>query len=133
MPYLIDTDGIIDYLSDDDAALVLLENLAGEGIAISIVTYMEVYQGIERSPNPDEARRKVEAVLESVPILPLSLDVARRCANLRERLRRQGKRVGSRALDLIIAATALEHELTLVTRNVHDYEDIPDLRLYWHG
>ena len=40
------------------------------------------------------------------------------------------KRVKARALDLINAAIALEHDLTLVTRNVRDYQDIPGLHLY---
>jgi predicted nucleic acid-binding protein len=38
--------------------------------------------------------------------------------------------ITSRVLDLLIAATALKHNLTLVTRNVKDYDDIPDLGLY---
>jgi predicted nucleic acid-binding protein len=33
-------------------------------------------------------------------------------------------------MDLLIAATALEHELTLVTHNLKDFELIPDLKLY---
>jgi predicted nucleic acid-binding protein len=39
----------------------------------------------------------------------------------------------SRALDLLNAATALEHELTLFTRNRADYEDIPDLAILTIG
>jgi hypothetical protein len=56
--------------------------------------------------------------------------VAERCARLRETLRSQNKWVTSRALDLIIAATALEYRLTLVTKNRDDFKDIPDLSLY---
>ena len=48
-------------------------------------------------------------------------------------MRRQGKRVGQRALDLIVAATAIEHDLVLVTRNVRDYADIPQIKLYESG
>jgi len=58
------------------------------------------------------------------------LTVAKRCAALREQLKHEQKRVKSRALDLINATIALEHDLTLVTRNVEDYQDIPDLELY---
>lgn len=127
MAYLVDSDWVIDYLADAPDALALLERLADEGIAISIVTYMEVYQGVERSDDPEGAERQLSAFLESVPLLPLSPGVARRCAHLRETLRRQGKRVNNRALDLLIAATAIEHNLTLVTRNVQDYADVPGL------
>ncbi len=38
--------------------------------------------------------------------------------------------MNARSLDLIIAATALEYNLTLVTRNTEDYADVPDLKLY---
>jgi predicted nucleic acid-binding protein len=34
------------------------------------------------------------------------------------------------ALDLLIAATALEYDLTLVTDNIEDFKDIPDLNLH---
>lgn len=130
MPYLIDSDWMIDYFAGVPQALALLDRLADEGIAISIITYMEIFQGVGRSANPEEAEKRVVAFLDSVPLLPLSRAVARRCARLREALRRQGKRVNSRALDLIIAATALEHELTLVTRNTEDYADVPALNVY---
>jgi predicted nucleic acid-binding protein len=45
-------------------------------------------------------------------------------------LTKSNKRVNSRALDLIIAATALEYSLTLVTKNTDGFKDIPDLTLY---
>jgi predicted nucleic acid-binding protein len=66
----------------------------------------------------------------SVPVLPFSLSVAKRCAALREQLKTEQKRVKSRALDLLNAAIALEHGLTLVSRNYDDYKDIPHLKLY---
>lgn len=130
MAYLIDSDWVIDYLADVPEALELLDRLADERIAISIVTYMEVYQGMERSDDPKEAERQLASFLESVPLLPISPAVARRCAGLRETLRRQGRRVNNRALDLLIAATAIEHDLTLVTRNVQDYADVPGLTTF---
>lgn len=130
MAYLVDSDWVIDYLADVPEGLELLDRLADDGIAISIVTYMEVYQGVERSNDPQGAEQQLSAFLESVPLLPISPAVARRCAGLRETLRRQGKRVNNRALDLLIAATAIEHDLTLVTRNMQDYADIPGLTTF---
>jgi predicted nucleic acid-binding protein len=56
--------------------------------------------------------------------------VARRCAALREELGRQGKRVRARAFDPVLAATALEHRLRLVTRNLADFADLPALSRY---
>lgn len=130
MPFLLDSDLVIDYLNGTPAAVQLLELLAEEGIAISILTYMEVYQGLQRSPNPEQAEQTVRDFLEKVPLIEFSPAVARRCARLRESLRKEGRRVNQRAIDLMIAATALEHDLTLVTRNIQDYEDIPNLKIY---
>ncbi|HLI51670.1 MAG TPA: type II toxin-antitoxin system VapC family toxin [Thermomicrobiaceae bacterium] len=108
----------------------LIAGLAPSGIAISIITYMEAYQGVLQSTNQSGALADFEAFVDVVPILPLPSAVARRCATLREQLRRQGRRLRARALDLIIAAMALERDLILVTRNIDDYRDIPELRIY---
>jgi tRNA(fMet)-specific endonuclease VapC len=130
MPYLLDTTVVIDHLADVREASQLLGELAADGVAMSIITYMEAYQGVLRSPHPKAAQDKFHTFAKSVLILPLSITVAERCVRLRETLRSQNKRVNSRALDLLIAATALEYDLTLVTDNIEDYEDIPDPTLH---
>src|SRR5262245_45596140 len=125
MPYLIDTDWVIDHLENIPEAVALLDSLADEGIAVSVITYMEALQGIRRSPDPQQAQARFDAFFGNVPVLSFSIPEARRCAALRETLRQQGRRVRQRAMDLMIAATALEHNLTLVTRNRDDYRDVP--------
>jgi tRNA(fMet)-specific endonuclease VapC len=129
MPYLVDSNVVIDHLGAVPDASQFLDRFAQDGIVISIVTYMEAFQGVARSTEPEAAHDKFQAFTESVLILPFSFAVAERCARLRETLRSQKKRVNSRALDLIIAATALEYDLTLVTKNTDDFKDIPDLPL----
>jgi tRNA(fMet)-specific endonuclease VapC len=130
MPYLVDSNVVIDHLANVPEASQLLDRLAQAGIVMSIVTYMEAYQGVVRSEQPEEAAEKFHTFADRVLILPFSFAVAERCARLRETLRSQNKRVKSRALDLIITATALEYGLTLVTKNTEDFQDIPDLPLY---
>lgn len=130
MAYLIDSDWVIDHLAGVPEATELLSKLSAEGIAISIITYMESFQGTLREDDPRTAQAKLDTFLEAAPVLPFTPGVARRCALLRETLARQKKRVRARALDLLVAATALEYNLTLVTRNTDDYDDIPGLKLY---
>ena len=129
MPYLVDSDWLIDYLEGTPLARRLLRDLAESGIAISIITYMEAYQGVLRSTDPDDAARRFDALVRAIRLVPISTAVARRCAAIREELRSKGRRTRPRALDLLIAASAIEHGLTLVTRNSKDYEDIPGLDL----
>jgi tRNA(fMet)-specific endonuclease VapC len=130
MPYLVDSNVVIEHLAAVPETSQFLDQFAQDGIVISIVTYMEAYQGVIRSEHPQEASEKFHAFINTVLILPFSFAVAERCARLRETLRKQNKRVKSRALDLIIAATALEYGLTLITKNTEDFKDIPDLSLY---
>lgn len=129
MSSLLDTTWVIDHLHDDPVAVKLLQSLTVEGIAVSIITYLEAFQGTLRLHGP-VSQSKFETFFAKVPILPLTPAIAQRCAYLREYLKRQGKQPNRRAFDLIIAATALEHGLILVTKNRQDFIDIPDLVLY---
>jgi predicted nucleic acid-binding protein len=73
MPHLIDSHVVIDHLAAVPEASALLSRLAEDGIAISIITYLEAFQGIVRSPHPKEAHAKFSAFAKAVPILPLSV------------------------------------------------------------
>jgi len=128
--YLIDSDLAIDHLGDDADAVRLIGLLAPDGLAMSAVSLMEVSQGVGRGPFPQDDAAALDALLAIVRILAFDIAEARRSADLRETLRGQGRRVSSRALDLMIAATAIEHDLILVTRNVRDSRDVPGLVLY---
>jgi predicted nucleic acid-binding protein len=129
MRYLLDTDFVIDHLTGQQDARDTLAQLLPDGVAISIITFSEIYEGIHGSRDPRATTRGFTAFLGGVPVLPISRSVAKRNARLRLELRRQGRPITHRALDLLIAATALEHNLILVTRNRKDYEDIADLTL----
>lgn len=130
MEYLIDSDWAIDHLEEIPPARQLLASLAPRGIAISIITYAEAYHGVVRSPDRFLAERKLVEFLEGVPVLFVTFEVARTLAGIREHLRLQGRPYRRRAFDLVIAATAVANDLTLVTRNFPDYRDVPGLRLY---
>lgn len=78
MPNLIDSDWLIDHLAGIPPAIELLDGLAQEGLAISVIIYMEVYQGVERSPNPEVARAKLTAFLDTVPVIAFESAIAER-------------------------------------------------------
>jgi predicted nucleic acid-binding protein len=130
MPYLFDSDWLIKFLASPDAAPALAERFLQEEPSISVITYLEVYQGAAYGETPDVSIRRLEELVASSRLLVITPEIARRCAYLRHHLAKQGKRVRPRAFDLLIASTALEHDLTLVTNNTKDYADIPRLRIY---
>ena len=92
MPYLVDSTHVIYYLNDLPDAVELLDRLTPAGIAVSIITYIEVFQGVEASPHPRRARAKFNAFFDSVPVLPITIEVAQRCARLRRTLKVHGRR-----------------------------------------
>lgn len=88
---------------------------------LSVVTVAEIERGIERARPRDagfaEARsdwRDGLLRLYVEHLLPVTVSIARRCGRLSAALGHDGA-------DLMIAATALDHGLTVVTRNVRDY------------
>ena len=70
----------------------------------------------------------LEEFLEGVKLISLSLEIMRRFAIIRGYLQQQGTPIGE--MDLLIAATALHHDLTIVTRNRRHFERVPSLKLY---
>lgn len=131
--YLLDTNIIILFLAGDERTVHLLSTLAvqtTERFCVSTVTEMELWDGTYAAPDPVAASAQRHAFLDEVAILPFDSDVARRGAKLRYDLRQAGIRTRERGLDLQIAATALHYGLALVTYNVGDYDDIPELAIH---
>ena len=128
--YLLDSDWLIDYLDDLPDAVELVGPLADAGLAFSVVTYMEAFEGTLRKQDPAAAQARLRAGLRPFHAIHVSQEIAARCAIIRYDLRSRGRRIRDRALDLLIAVTAIEYDLTLVTRNLDDFSDIPGLRLY---
>ncbi|MBX3069310.1 MAG: type II toxin-antitoxin system VapC family toxin [Thermomicrobiales bacterium] len=130
MRYLIDSDILVSYLEGAREAIQLVDGLVPLGVSLSIVTYMETYQGVLRASNPALSERRHATITARMGVLPFTETTARTCARLRHQLLGDGRRIRDRSLDLMIAATAIEHNLILLTRNLADYRDVPGLTIY---
>ena len=120
MKYLVDSDYVVDYLKGRSAAVTLLDDLFSDGLAISIITFAEVYEMLEGHP-----RRYL--VLFNVDVLGINETIAKEFARIRGDLRARGELLPHP--DVFIAATALYYDLTLLTRNIKHFERISDLSL----
>lgn len=128
MMYLIDTDTTIDWLAGRSPATHQLQALAHQPLAISTVTFGEVYEGIYYGRNPATALRVFRTFLRGITVLPVTQVIARRFGIIRGDLRNRGLVIGDD--DTLIAATALHHRLTLVTRNRRHFQRVQGLTLY---
>lgn len=128
MTYLIDTDTTIDWLAGRSPATLQLHALAQQPLAISAVTFGEVYEGIYYGRDPALALRVFRTFLRGITVLPVTQAIARRFGIVRGDLRNRGLLIGDD--DSLIAATALHHGLTLVTRNRRHFQRVQGLTLY---
>lgn len=99
-----------------------LTGVSADDVFLSAVTIGEIERGIVRQRAKDVAfAEALESWLDHTiqvyadRILPVDTRVARRWSNL-------SARIGNDGADLLIAATALEHRLTVVTRNIRHFE-----------
>lgn len=133
MIYLPDTNACIALLRRRNPKLVVRwsEAKASDVILSSVVVY-ELRHGAERSLDPAREHAKLDLFLAPFLSLPFDDGCGRRCAEIRRELERGGLVIGP--YDLQIAATALQHNLVLVTHNTREFARIPGLKLEdWEG
>jgi predicted nucleic acid-binding protein len=101
-----------------------------EAYFVSVVSAGELLHGVRRAEEPGvRAKRQafVEDVIGKFPLLPVDLSVARTHAQIWADLQSRGLLIGPH--DLWLAATSLTHGLTLVTRDLREFERVPGLRI----
>lgn len=94
---------------------------------MSAISVAELAEGAFSDPDPPQALLPTQELLATFAVIPVTSAIAFQFAELRAFLRRQGMLIPD--MDLLIAATALEHDLTLVTRNHRHFARVPGLRL----
>jgi tRNA(fMet)-specific endonuclease VapC len=122
---LVDSDLLIAYLRAEPESVGLIEPLLLEGrLTLSVIVYAELLEGI-RPDQPSNRTVAPETLLSGLPIVDINPAIARRFAEIRRGLRATG--MGIPDHDIWIAATALEYDLTLLSRD-RQFDRIPDLR-----
>ena len=125
MKYLVDTDWAIDYLHSADRTIRRLEELLPNGVGLSVVSLAELYEGLARSRNPDADAEALRLFLKAVEVVPLDEAACRVFGAERARLREEGNLIGD--MDILIGATAISNNLTLLTNNIKDFRRINGL------
>jgi tRNA(fMet)-specific endonuclease VapC len=121
--YLLDTGVLIRQMRGRKSVLRLIREITRlEQAAISPVTHLELYAGLRA--HEEYAARKL---LSRFQTIPLNASIGQRAGQLIRQQRSKGQALA--IPDAIVAATALQYGLTLVTFNPRDF-DLPGLQLY---
>jgi len=124
MRLLLDTSVIIDFLRRKDKEISLLTKIAkGENeLSISIITHTELFSG-KSVWEQQKLFQAIEILCSGWRILPLEEDISTQAGKLRAH-------ATTSLVDAIIAATAIQYSLELVTLNRKDFEKIKGLKLF---
>jgi tRNA(fMet)-specific endonuclease VapC len=127
MRYLIDTNILINLLRNKPHPLT--PTILSEGAAISVITYAELLVGTLKSNQPDNQQALINQLIADFDLHIITLDqqIIKCYSNLRFSLESSGIRLED--FNLLIAATAISHKLTLITGNTKHFTKIPNLDL----
>ena len=129
MNYLLDSDVAIDYLNSKDSTINLLPLSSANNFFLSVISWLEISYGFKKS----QSKKKLvlfEEMLNSLQIKIISVDINVARTYLDCRISLEDKKIPLADFDLFIAATALNNNLTLITRNIKHFKRITNLKLY---
>jgi predicted nucleic acid-binding protein len=98
------------------------------GIGLSVASLAELYEGVYYSQDPQRSQQQLEAFLTSVTVLEVDEEICKVFGKQRGILRQRGMIIGD--FDLLIAATCLHHNLTLLTNNLRHFQRVDGLKVF---
>lgn len=123
--YILDTDIAVDYLRGNSRIVEKLTNL--NNLFITKLSLAELFFGVYNSGNIDKHYSTLMDFLAGVTTLNLDFNVCISFGKIKSDLTRQGKIIGD--FDIMIAATTIANNFTLLTRNTKHYENIKGLKI----
>lgn len=130
MAFLFDTDAISELLRPRPATAYVkwIMKVAREEQFTSAVVIGELYKGAYRSNDRERHLANIEQrVLPAVTVLPYDISIAKVFGKIRAHLEDTGAILPD--ADIQIAATAIGHDLELITGNLRHFNRISDLKL----
>ena len=127
MAYLIDTDIIIYSLKNNIAIHKWMIKNQNVPKYISIVTYGELIYGARKSKHPEKNLATANRIAELFPIVDINKSVMEIFGEIKAKLENIGSSLAD--MDLLIAATSMYMNLSLVTNNKKHFNRIDDLIL----
>jgi tRNA(fMet)-specific endonuclease VapC len=127
MSFLLDTNILSAHLRRPSGLAHRFFQYSGR-LYTSSIALAELFVWAHNRPDPTRVVSRIdELLLDEVSVLDFDRDCATEFGRIRVQLRRQGIEIPS--VDLMIASVAIVYDLTVVTHNTADFQNIPDLRI----
>ena len=130
---ILDSNTISYYFRGDPQVVPRLQAVRPADIGVPAIVEYELRYGLLRMPAVAAAPRltALAQLLRPMQSLPFDSECAAQAARIRVELEAAGTPIGPH--DTLIAATALRHQATMVTRNVREFSRVTGLQwLNWH-
>lgn len=127
MSYILDTN-IVTYLLKKNEKIILKlvdAKNAQKNIFISVITYYEIKRGL-LDVNATQKIAKFNKFCQNAIIISIDVNIAEKASEIHANLKQQGRMIQD--VDILIAATAIIHDLTVVS-NDSDFTRINDINL----
>ncbi|MFN3235102.1 MAG: type II toxin-antitoxin system VapC family toxin [Gammaproteobacteria bacterium] len=128
MKYLLDTCCVSDFIKGNELTLKKIKEMKPSDLSISSISVMEIHDGLMLNI---ERARKIKTVIEdflgAITVIPFNAQEAQYAGEIRAYLKNEAAPVGS--YDILIAGTAISHDLVLVTSNEKEFVRVPQLKL----
>jgi tRNA(fMet)-specific endonuclease VapC len=125
--YLLDTGWIVRHLRGRAEYSDKIVELEHEGLAVSVISVAELHEGVVLARNPVKAGADLSSFLSTVTVLAVDEGTCRQFGRLSAGLRKKGFHPGD--FDVLIASTALQHGLTVLTTDVDDFSRFEELEI----
>ncbi len=128
MKYLLDTNTCIRHLNQRSLSIIQkLSSVSPVDIAVCSIVKAELFAGSAKSLMPQQSLAKQQTFLSRFISLPFDDNAAMTYGAIRASLEKLGTPIGP--LDMMIAAIAVTHNLTLVTHNTAEFSRITNLKI----
>lgn len=128
---------IVHYLIDTNIIIYRLKNLGNvnanflknkdKHMSLSVISYGELVFGAKKSKAAEKNMETVNAIKSIFPLLEITSEIMNIFGEIKAYTQKIGKTIDD--MDLLIAATAITNNFTLVTHNTKHFKNIPNLKV----
>ena len=130
MKYLVDSDYVADFLKGRPTATDLLNTLFQDGMAMSIITFAEVYEGIYYGHNRAHYTHIFQQFLQGVSVLGITRSIAKQYALMRGEL---GRKQETSLVNRFLYESGGNFGLSMFVRQAARARDFRGYLSRWHG